>query len=117
MKKKLNLLNKSSEFTKVICKKEAKMETLKPHYDPENPHDISEFLKTIGDICHNEREGYNTATQLIKELSQTQSGRRLLLNCHKVISSQLPRAHTDHKIFSMMQWMQNTFGMFAKGGR
>ena len=88
-----------------------------PHYDPDNPHDISDFLISMGDLCLDGRKGYNTATRLIIELSQTQSGRRLLLNSHKVISVQLTRAQGDQKLFSMMQWMQNTFGMFARGGR
>ena len=86
------------------------------YYNPDSPHDISDFLKLIGERYMEGVEGINRATRLIEEMAQSQSGRRLLFNCHRVVSAQLGTV-TEGDMFAMMQWMQKIFGMLGRGGR
>ncbi|MBI3597288.1 MAG: hypothetical protein HY203_09070 [Nitrospirae bacterium] len=55
------------------------------------------------------------ATRFIEGIAQSQNGRRLLYNCHRVASAQIGSL-TERDVFPMMQWIQKIFGMLGRGG-
>jgi hypothetical protein len=72
------------------------------NYNPDSPHDISDFLKLVGERYMEGADGINRATRLIEEMAQSQNGRRLLYNCHRVVSAQIGTV-TEGEMLAMMQ--------------
>jgi hypothetical protein len=85
-------------------------------WNPNSAYDTTDLLYTATGLYKD--GGRNAVPEFLTEVARTQEGRKVLLNAHRVVSSQIGSvAKYDPDLFPMMQYLQQVTGVFARGGQ